>query len=1685
MPGSVSARGVVGARPILLALLISLAALVPHGVSGQSTQPPCPASSLDQTVSAYLGFLFDSGSCKILWNGNTNAAVYSFNLDTSSEVSIELTSSSFLSYVYVIAANRGSIVAEDEARSLGSAASIETTLASGLHYLVVTTQDAGEQGLYTLTFNATRSQPQPDPPRLTAVTVPAGGTRGSIAVAGGTLVSGRSNVWEFDDGERATVRATARSGWRFVRWTGAVTGPISPNSVLMDRDRTVTAHFERVTHTLRAMANPSDGSGGYVEIIGGTLVTAGTKRFNQGARATVEARPNSGWRFVRWSGDLSGSTARQSLTMNANKTVTALFQRSPTPPTPTLRAIANPSDGSGGHVEIIGGTLVTAGTKRFNQGARATVEARPNSGWRFVRWSGDLSGSTARQSLTMNANKTVTALFQRSPTPPTPTLRAIANPSDGSGGHVEIIGGTLVTAGTKRFNQGARATVEARPNSGWRFVRWSGDLSGSTARQSLTMNANKTVTALFQRSPTPPTPTLRAIANPSDGSGGHVEIIGGTLVTAGTKRFNQGARATVEARPNSGWRFVRWSGDLSGSTARQSLTMNANKTVTALFELEQIDPPVDDTYTTDVEQHTLTTIVFGQGRVEPTGSTLHDHGAQVELRAFPAEGYELRGWSGSLIIIESWTTITMDQSHTLYATFVPSEVPSYTLTTSTTGSGSVSGAGLYKQNQQAMLQTYPELGYVFDRWRGHASGDDNPLTITMDADKSVEAVFVRDGGTSTIGPNRIALRSEPLLATAETSDVVTLRATVTNSSGGRVPDGTPVTIVSQNDSVIVGLHRGALTTRNGEVSARFVVVSLGQVVILTTMPGTNSFRVDTVIVGEQARYQVQATPSPLYGGRIDGTGAKTTGDRVRLQAIANDGFRFVRWEGARSNTQNPLSLPVNRDMSFRAVFERDSYLLTASAEPADSISGFVEISGGTFVRPGQKRFDAGERALINARSNPGWEFVGWSGDVTDRQAPAQSILMDRDKSVIARWQLTGPRFSSPVSNQTWGVGTPIAPLVLPIASGGAGGFTYSLKHEWDGAQAQGMPQGLTFDSRTRTITGTPRDLRPNLRQFTIFYKVEDRNGAYDELAFVVTLKVPASTQSVVSQAETSLTARIAARRLSDGRIEFALQPEGGQRLLPMIRMFSAKPHVGRWLDTSDVINQGVNIGRVSALRRPDGTTEFTFLTASGERISPRSRVLPAGRATTGWIHSGWFEIPALLVATHTDTAIPPNRDRQLDHTTQDSETTIQSSADWLEDAPPHTVQTRLRARYHENQGRNATIEIRVIEVREGAEHEIKHNAEADRHISKARLERASGHWVPMYECLPVSNWSCVFPMVRLSEGGYEFAVSQLAVAGRRVPTSAFYAQQAFENEGLLGLGNIPGLKLLLWKETGNVEILPVKGQQIYDFRNCAEVRECDIVETADDAVFKSRTQFDSYYRFDAPEVQRKVKDVKEMQDILRDLGDGDDALATVVKAALDGYTEVSFILAVATGDWQNVLLEWAKASGYEPVKVFVDEVERDKEAKEVAEALNRVYSRMRELGRPLEEIEEHAKEWKGLTGQSLSLDNASAVRQARQDLHYLPAVDKVREAADRVRKLKEFVAITEFSTKLFDAVGLDGLFHLVDPCNRPAYQEDGGLDCEQLLEDNKIGLRYRGSKLSAEARDAVDAAANALAVAGR
>lgn len=67
-----------------------------------------------------------------------------------------------------------------------------------------------------------------------------------------------------------------------------------------------------------------------------------------------------------------------------------------------------------------------------------------------------------------------------------------------------------------------------------------------------------------------------------------------------------------------------------------------------------------------------------------------------------------------------------------------------TLSATPTANGSVTGHGYYDLSVAATLTAVPNPGYRFTGWTGDASGTTNPLTLMMDAEKTIGATFERD-----------------------------------------------------------------------------------------------------------------------------------------------------------------------------------------------------------------------------------------------------------------------------------------------------------------------------------------------------------------------------------------------------------------------------------------------------------------------------------------------------------------------------------------------------------------------------------------------------------------------------------------------------------------------------------------------------------------------------------------------------------------------------------------------------------------------------------------------------------------------------------------------------------------------------------------------------------------------------
>lgn len=172
---------------------------------------------------------------------------------------------------------------------------------------------------------------------------------------GGTTIPSPSPLHMVMQGESETVEAIPAAGYEFDRWSDG--GSQKHTVTWSSAGQSLVAYFSKIQvtkYTLSLSASPS---------YAGTTSGGGT--YNSGTSVTVNATPNSGYRFVRWS---DGGSQRHYVTMNSNKSLTAYFE-----------AYSVTGD------EIFSGTALTSSTY-WKTGGGATVSV--SSGIATIRFKG-------------------------------------------------------------------------------------------------------------------------------------------------------------------------------------------------------------------------------------------------------------------------------------------------------------------------------------------------------------------------------------------------------------------------------------------------------------------------------------------------------------------------------------------------------------------------------------------------------------------------------------------------------------------------------------------------------------------------------------------------------------------------------------------------------------------------------------------------------------------------------------------------------------------------------------------------------------------------------------------------------------------------------------------------------------------------------------------------------------------------------------------------------------------------------------------------------------------------------------------------------------------------------------------------------------------------------------------------
>ncbi len=226
---------------------------------------------------------------------------------------------------------------------------------------------------------------------------------------------------------------------------------------------------------------------------------------------------------------------------------------------------------------------------------------------------------------------------------------------------------------------------------------------------------------------------------------------------------------------------------------------------------------------------------------------------------------------------------------------------SYYLTVLTTGNGLVTldpPGGIYEPGTQVELTAVPDPGWLFDEWVGNVFPPSaNPITITMNSDETITALFVSASPqvtltVDTLGLGFVTLDPEPFNGTYDQGTMVTMTANprpdweFVEWLGDVTGTDNPTTVAVDS---------------NMNVTASFASVF-------------TQFTLDVDTVGSGG---VALDPEPILG-TYDSSAV------VMLTAEADLGWEFLEWQGDLTGNTNPASVTMNSDVNVTAVFQEIS-----------------------------------------------------------------------------------------------------------------------------------------------------------------------------------------------------------------------------------------------------------------------------------------------------------------------------------------------------------------------------------------------------------------------------------------------------------------------------------------------------------------------------------------------------------------------------------------------------------------------------------------------------------------------------------------------------------------------------------------------------------------------------------------
>jgi hypothetical protein len=515
------------------------------------------------------------------------------------------------------------------------------------------------------------------------------------------------------------ITATANPGYQFQSWSGDTTSTRNPEATLVDRPRTVTAHFSgppgvTVTTNPPGLVITVDGVG-YTSPRTFAWVPGSTHAIATATQSTASTR----YLYQNWSD--GGAASHTVTTPVIAQTITAYFNVK----YKFTLVVDPPEAGSiSTHVPLDEGYIA----------GWVGITATANPGYQFQSWSGDTTSTRNPEATLVDRPRTVTAHFSGPP-----GVTVTTNPP---GLAITVDGVGYTSPRTFAWAPGSTHSIatatQSTPSARYLYQNWS---DGGAASHTVTTPATvQTITAYFNVK----YKFTLVVDLPEAGSiSTHVPLDEGCIA----------GWVGITATANPGYQFQSWSGDTTSTRNPEATLVDRPRTVTAHFS-----GPPGVTVTTNPPGLAIT--VDGVGYSSPRtfawvpGST---HTIATATQNTASVRYLYQNWSDGGAASHTVTALATAQTITAYFNVKYK----FTLVVDPPEAGSIATNVPLDEGYVAGwigITATANPGYQFQSWSGDTTSTRNPEATLLSAPRTVTAHFVAVSGLQQAAPPLADLR---------------------------------------------------------------------------------------------------------------------------------------------------------------------------------------------------------------------------------------------------------------------------------------------------------------------------------------------------------------------------------------------------------------------------------------------------------------------------------------------------------------------------------------------------------------------------------------------------------------------------------------------------------------------------------------------------------------------------------------------------------------------------------------------------------------------------------------------------------------------------------------------------------------------------------------------------------------